>query len=399
MSRRSLCLSLCCLLLLLGAVVNWSQRPPIQPAGIPGLAADAAPLEARPGLGSVMPERPPEIVRASVDEPQPPSTTAPREPEPEIEEKKKKDPSQKLFSPGIVPSFTISIDPEAWRSLERNPRRYVEATVEVDDKTYERVGVHLKGAAGSFQPVSASPALTLKLDKFVPGQKLHGLRKIHLNNSVQDRTYLHELLAGELFLAAGVPAARATQARLILNRRDRGIYVLKEGFDKRFLRRHFKDDSGSLYDGGFCQDIYQPLENDTHRESADRSDLRRLREASEERNLDDRWRRLGEVLDVERFLTFMALEVLLWDWDGYPMKPNNYRIYHDPESDRLVFFPHGMDQLFAQSDGPILPGMGGLVARAVIETPAGKAKYLERLQEITAKIFLPETLDRRIVEV
>jgi hypothetical protein len=298
-----------------------------------------------------------------------------------------------------VPRIAITIDAAGWRSLERSPRTYVEATVEAGGETFESVGIHLKGAAGSFRPVSSNPALTLKFNEFVRGQKFHGLSKLHLNNSVQDRTYLHELIASELFLAAGVPAARATQARVILNGRDLGIYVLKEGFDRRFLRRHFEDDSGNLYDGGFCQDIRQPLENDTHRDAPDRADLRRLREAAAARDPEERWRRLGEVLDMERFISFLALEVLLWDWDGYAMKPNNYRIYHDPVSDRLVFFPHGTDQLFADPDGPILPHMGGLVARAVMETPAGRAKYLERLQEIAATVFLPEAIDRRIVEV
>ena len=316
-----------------------------------------------------------------------------------VEKRSKKDPSDELFSPGIVPRLVITIDPEGYRSLSRRPREYVEATVEADGKVFERVGVHLKGAAGSFRPISSNPALTLKFNEFVEEQKFHGLRKIHLNNSVQDRTYLHEIIAGEVFLAAGVPAARATHARVILNGRDLGLYVLKEGFDKRFLRRYFQDDSGNLYDGGFCRDIYQPLENDTHRDSRDRDDLRRLIEASETPDLEERWLRLAEVLDVERFMSYLALEVLLWDWDGYPMKPNNYRIYHDPTSDRLVFFPHGTDQLFAQPDGPIMPHMGGLVARAVMETPGGRAKYMERLQEIVETVFLPEVLDRRILEV
>jgi hypothetical protein len=66
------------------------------------------------------------------------------------------------------------------------------------------------------------------------------LDKIHLNNSVQDRSYLTEILCGDLFLAAGVPAARGTHARVFLNGRDLGLYGLKEGFDQSFLRRHFR---------------------------------------------------------------------------------------------------------------------------------------------------------------
>ena len=36
-----------------------------------------------------------------------------------------------------------------------------------------------------------------------------------------------------------------------LNQRNLGLYVLLEGWDKRFLKQHFKDARGNLYDGGY----------------------------------------------------------------------------------------------------------------------------------------------------
>src|SRR5207253_9336101 len=125
-------------------------------------------------------------------------------------------------------------------ALQRNDRAYVPATVREGDIVYTDVGIHLKGAAGSKRDLNDKPALTLNFDKFQDRQKFHGLDKIHLNNSVQDPSYMTELLCGELFRAAGVPAARTTHARVELNGRDLGLYVLKEGFTKTFLRRYFK---------------------------------------------------------------------------------------------------------------------------------------------------------------
>jgi spore coat protein CotH len=101
------------------------------------------------------------------------------------------------------------------------------------------VAIHLKGSAGSFRPVEDKPALTLNFDKFAPGQRFHGLKKIHLNNSVQDSSYLSEQISRELFLAAGVPTTRATQAKVQLNGRNLGVCVLVEGWNKQFLKRHF----------------------------------------------------------------------------------------------------------------------------------------------------------------
>ena len=59
------------------------------------------------------------------------------------------------------------------------------------------------------------------------------------------------------------PATRVSHARVWLNGRDLGFYVLKEGFDKKFLGRHFPDNDGNFYDGGFCTEINSPLEKES----------------------------------------------------------------------------------------------------------------------------------------
>ena len=65
-----------------------------------------------------------------------------------------------------------------------------------------------------------------------------------------------------------------------------------------------------------------------------------------------------------------AAEVLMCHHDGYTMDKNEYRIYHDPASGQLVFLPHGLDRLFAKADEPLIPDWKGLVAKAVLTTPA-----------------------------
>ena len=82
-----------------------------------------------------------------------------------------------------------------FNKLRRNPRDYVRATIREGDQVYEEVGIHLKGAAGSFRPVDGDkPAFTLNFDKFVDRQKFHGLDKLSLNNSVQDPSYMTEAI-------------------------------------------------------------------------------------------------------------------------------------------------------------------------------------------------------------
>jgi 5-methylcytosine-specific restriction endonuclease McrA len=185
--------------------------------------------------------------------------------------------------------------------------------------------------------VDDKPALALSFDKFAPGQRFHGLQKVYLNNSVQDPSYLSEKICREMFLAAGLPAPRAGHAVVHLNRRNLGLYVLLEGWDKRFLKQHFNDARGNLYDGGYGNEVTNRLDINSGDFPNDRSRLELLAQASEEPDLGKRLARMGEALDMDRFLTFVAMEIMLAHWDGYTMNRNNFRIFHDLSSNRLVF--------------------------------------------------------------
>src|SRR6185295_6902273 len=150
---------------------------------------------------------------------------------------------------------------------------------------YVGVSIKLKGSAGSFREVDDKPALTLRMDREDDDARFHGLAKFHLNNSVQDDSYLRELIASDLFRAAGVATPRVTHARVWLNERDVGLYVLKEGFDKLLVKRFFEHANGNLYDGGFCQDVDADLSKECGKGPDDRADLIALREPCTEPDL------------------------------------------------------------------------------------------------------------------
>jgi hypothetical protein len=126
----------------------------------------------------------------------------------------------------------------------------------------------------------------------------------------------------------------------------------------------------------------------------DRSDLLALAAAAREPDLAQRWERLNKRLDVERFASFLAMEIIACHRDGYSLARNNFRIYHDPSTDRMVFLPHGMDQLFGRPDATIRPAMQGLVARAVMETPEGRRAYRERLATLATNALEVAALHR-----
>lgn len=109
-----------------------------------------------------------------------------------------------------------------------------------------------------------------------------------------------------------------------------------------------------------------------------------------------RWQRRGETLDVDRFLSFIALEMMLNHWDGYAMNLNNCRLYRDPVSDRFVFIPHGMDSVFANSDASIWPSMRSILVRALWLAPEGRERYRQRVGQLYTNVFRLPVLTNRV---
>lgn len=303
-----------------------------------------------------------------------------------------------FFTNGLVHRFEIQLSETNLEALRIEPREYVSATVRADGQTYTNVGVHLKGVA-TFRPVDDQPSLTLNFSKFAKDQRFFGLRKIHLNNGKEDPTFLREAISAQMFAQAGVPTARVTLARTRLNGRDLGPYVAIEGFTPEFLGRYFKDTRGNLYDSGFRQDITQPLERLSGKKPDNWADLQELAAAAQTPWLTQRWTHLARRLDTNSFARYLAMQVLTANWDGYATYQNNYRLYHDPTSDRIHFMPHGMDQTFTKPFSLLLPRWEGLVARSFMGTREGRALYQQQIGLLFTNLYHTTALVRRVDEL
>ena len=333
-------------------------------------------------LGLVAMAPPPEVARAQQD----PGDAV-------FVKERKPDDSDAFFDRGDIPRLKFDVDKDELERLRADPRNYVHARLKENDKVvYADVAIKLKGAAGSFRELDEKPAFTINVEKFDKKQSFHGLDKFHLNNSVQDGTYLHEFVCSTLMGLAGVPAPRVSHARVWLNGRDLGLYVLKESFDQKLVKRHFRDDKGNLYDGGFCHEIDAGLEKDDGKGPDDASDVRALADACRDPDPAARWQRIEERLDIDAFLTFVAMELMVSHWDGYSNNANNYRVYFAGKTGRAYFLPHGMDQVFQDTDASVLEYPTTLVSDAVLRNPAWRARFRKRLTELVPIFNVKEKL-------
>jgi hypothetical protein len=369
----------------------------------PGPGAEAPLTQAEPAaITNEAASAPPSAARAASQASSGARTTKKKE--------KAKQGNEDIFATPTVLMVEVEVPRSGMAALRRtgwgggggNARPTAKATVREGGIVYTNVAVHLKGAAGSFRPVDDLPAMTLNFDKFIPGQSFHGMHKISLNNSVQDPSYLSEKICREMFDAAGVPVPRAGHAIVKLNGRDLGLYVLLEGANKQFLKRYFNNAKGNLYDGGFVRDVDEGLAVNSGDNPNDRQDLTTFRlginQCARTKNLAP----LEKVLDVDRFLSMLAVEVMVWHWDGYGLNKNNWRLFHDLDSDKMVFIPHGLDQTFGignRGTVGVTPRWSGMVAEVVMATPEGRRRYRERFGQLFTNVFKADQVLARVDEI
>jgi hypothetical protein len=326
------------------------------------------------------------------------------------------DPTIPLFDKDHVVEVDIELAPGDWDALRAQTRRLFDVlagadcldapfgspftpfrgTVTIDGTRLENVGVRKKGFIGSLS--ATRPSLKLKLDEYVDGQRYLTMSRLTLNNVRQDPSLVRTCLAYAMFADAGSPAPRCNFAHVTVNGEDMGVYVHVESVDKRFLRAHFATDQGNLYEGtlsDFRPEYQHTFEAKTNEATADGSDLAVLTDALASASDAELEGALAATIDVDEFLSFWALEVLMGHWDGYSGNTNNFFVYHDPSDGRLHFLPWGADAVlepgldFGAPGGPAITAVAadGLLARRLYAIPATRASYVARLTELLDGVF------------
>ncbi len=329
------------------------------------------------------------------------------------------DPPDAYFALDRVLDISIEIDVEDWNTLRHQTRTlgdvfaeieeyglsrpfasiytWFSATVTVDGQTHADVGVRKKGFVGSQS--STKPSLKLRFDKYVDGQSLPGgMNRMTLNNSVQDPSMVNTCLSYLVFAAAGNPAPRCNFATVSVNGADLGLYVHVEEFKAPFLSHHFGNADGNLYEGtvsDFTLEFRGTFEKKTNEDADDWSDIDAVVAALSDPS-DAGLTALGSIVDLDRFLSFWATEVLVGHWDGYAGDRNNYWFYRVPDG-RFVFLPWGTDGTFHLSDDPNPfdnisdppPSVLALTAipNRLYNHPDWRAKYVARLKQILNDVW------------
>jgi spore coat protein H len=134
-----------------------------------------------------------------------------------------------------------------------------------------------------------------------------------------------------------------------LNGKSLGIYSNVESIRESFLKQHFSNPKGNLYEGTVHSDHEKDrvafLQTKTNKKKNKREDLQALVTALESGD-ETLLSKLGAHLDLAQFYKYWACEELTGHWDSYASNLNNYYLYSNPESGKFIFILWGADSRF-----------------------------------------------------
>jgi len=240
---------------------------------------------------------------------------------------------------------------------------FVPAEVFYNGKQWYRVGVRFKGNSSlqsSWQAGILKLSFKMDFDEYeddypqIDNQRFYGFKKFSLKNNYDDHSELREKVASDVFRAAGVPVSHTAFYTLYVDHGNGpeyfGLYTLVEEVDGSVLDTQFSSDDGNLYkpeDGSanFVEGTFDPedFEKKTNEDDEDWSDIEALFSALHDDTATTDpalWREnLEAVFDVDGFLTYLAVNGIIQNWDTYGRMIHNYYLYNDPDTGKLTWIP------------------------------------------------------------
>jgi hypothetical protein len=204
-----------------------------------------------------------------------------------------------------------------------------------------RIEAKLKGHT-SFRFLEQKAAFNLKFPK---DSRPDGLKRMTLNNMVQDPSYLRETEAYEIFRAADLPAARTGYAQLWINDEYYGLYLNLEKYNDQSLE-HWFPSLGHLFEDVTRNDILRSgdlLKEDFEVDEGDEEDWSDLEALAAAVRTGD-WTQIADHLaEPNRVIRYLAAEWYVGQWDGYAWNRGNYYLHSDTNG-LFMLLPSGLDQ-------------------------------------------------------
>lgn len=223
-----------------------------------------------------------------------------------------------LFNPTHLQEIRLTLSVASIEALNLDGSTFVPARFEHGGNVLD-IGLRLKGSS-TYQDFDGKPAFRLKFDDVVRKQEYASLTRLALNNLTGDPAQGREVVSYLAWEAGGMPAPRASLARVYVNDEYYGLYAVVEAMDEAWLKRRFVDPSGDLWAANDHADLTaEGVANFqlNHGEGIGPVTLTQAAAALVDHSSDFATQ-ASAVVDFDQFLDFWAWSVATGGQDGYP---------------------------------------------------------------------------------
>lgn len=325
-----------------------------------------------------------------------------------------------LYDPTRLRTIRLTFTQSNWQTLLTRGRDTGSNTVArlVLDEAVVRTGVgaRYKGNT-SFTMGGAKKSINLDINFTNSGARLMGFRTVNLNNAAGDETIMREPVYFNV-MHRYAPSPRGGMVQLYINETNWGVYSLIEQENADLVKEWFPSNDGDRWKapniagggGGFggagsalswlgpgtnsYRSNYElKTDNSTNAWTRLVNAINVLNNSPAAGFRD----RVEEVLAVDRWLWFLAVENVFADDDSYFNKGADYGFYHEPESGRIHPLEHDGNEAFTAGDAQLSPVQGATgtnrpVIAKLLAVPELRQRYLAHLRTVLGESYHPAVL-------
>lgn len=333
-----------------------------------------------------------------------------------------------LFDTSLVRTIRLTFPQRTWQGLLTTARTTggnVPGSLAMDNgATVASIGGRFKGNTsftGFGSGVPTKKSLNLEIDYTNLTARLLGFKTLNLNNAYGDETIFRETLYFNVMRQYTV-CPHAMLMKLYINDAYWGVYSGAQQQDGDLIAEYFPSRDGDRWrapnaaSGGFESALsalsYLGTNINAYRSNYELKDgdptnaWVRLAHACDVLNntptnqLRDE---VEEVLAVDRWLWFLALENVFADEDSYYAKGADYMFYYEPESGRIHPVEHDGNEALTPADASLSPVQGATasnrpVLRRLLSIPELRQRYLAHMRTVLTESFNPTVLNPVIAQ-
>ncbi len=328
-----------------------------------------------------------------------------------------------LFDPSLFRTVSLTFTQANWPALMASGRTtgsnvYCTLLTLDNGATNRGVGARYKGNT-SYSMGGTKKSINLELDWTGATNDLMSYSTINLNNAAADETIMREAVYFSV-MSRYSACPKGAMARVFINGGFWGVYSLVQQENGQLIAEHFPSNNGDRWRtpnapaGGFqgSNSALAYISGSTNISTYQAAyDLRTTNSPT-----TTAWRRLintivvlnttpinqlrsqvEDVMAVDAWLWFLAVENIFADDDSYFNKGADYSFYYEVESGRFHPVEHDGNEAFVAGDVQLSPvfGLGNAnrpVLNRLLSVPELKQRYLAHMRTVLQESFHPAVL-------